>query len=126
MSLIEIFALSVSEIIGDFAFKEFANNGGLAPLLIGFGGYVLVMCFLVISLQGSTILLVNGAWDGMSAAIESTAAYIFLGERFHNYLQYVGLCIIILGIFLLKIPLNRKHAFYIPRINRVNASKNPS
>jgi hypothetical protein len=39
MSLIEITALSLSEIIGDFAFKEFANNGGIAPLLIGIGGY---------------------------------------------------------------------------------------
>ena len=114
MSLLEIFALSLSEIIGDFAFKEFANNGGLAPLLIGVGGYLLVMCFLIISLQGSTILMVNGAWDGMSAVIESLAAYIFLGERFHNYLQYVGLCIIIVGIFLLKIPLNRKYPFHVP------------
>ena len=114
MSLIEIFALSVSEIIGDFAFKEFANNGGLAPLLIGFGGYVLVMCFLVISLQGSTILLVNGAWDGMSAAIEIMAAYIFLGERFHNYLQYVGICMIIGGMMLLKIPWKKAHPFNIP------------
>ena len=116
MSLIEITALSLSEIIGDFAFKEFANNGGIAPLLIGIGGYLLVMCFLIISLQGSTILMVNGAWDGVSALIESIAAYIFLGERFHNYLQYIGLCSIIVGVFLLKIPLNRKHAFYIPGI----------
>jgi len=77
---------------------------------------LLVMCFLIISLQGSTILMVNGAWDGMSAVIESLAAYIFLGEMFHNYLQYIGLCIIIVGIFLLKIPLNRKYPFYIPHI----------
>jgi multidrug transporter EmrE-like cation transporter len=116
MSLLEILALSLSEIIGDFAFKEFANNGGLAPLLIGVGGYLLVMCFLIISLQGSTILMVNGAWDGMSALIESLAAYIFLGERFHNYLQYIGLCSIIVGIFLLKIPLNRKYPFRIPNM----------
>jgi multidrug transporter EmrE-like cation transporter len=43
--------------------------------------------------------MVNGAWDGMSAAIESFAAYIFFGERFHDYLQYIGLCSIIVGIF---------------------------
>ena len=60
--------------------------------------------------------MVNGAWDGMSAVIESLAAYIFLGEMFHNYLQYIGLCIIIVGIFLLKIPLNRKYPFYIPSL----------
>jgi multidrug transporter EmrE-like cation transporter len=77
---------------------------------------LLVMCFLIISLQGSTILMVNGGWDGVSVLIESIAAYIFLGERFHNYLQYVGLCIIIIGIFLLKIPLTRKDAFRIPSL----------
>ena len=60
--------------------------------------------------------MVNGAWDGMSAAIESLAAYIFLGERFNDYLQYVGLCSIIFGIFLLKIPLTRKDAFRIPSL----------
>jgi hypothetical protein len=62
--------------------------------------------------------MVNGAWDCMSAAIESLAAYIFLGERFNNYLQYVGLCSIIFGIFLLKIPLTRKDAFRISSLTQ--------
>jgi multidrug transporter EmrE-like cation transporter len=114
MSLAQIINLSVVEIIGDFAFKEYANNGGILPLSIGIIGYIGVCILLVISLQGSTVLLVNGAWDGMSALIESIAAYTILGERFHNFLQYFGIVFIVVGLYLLKIPLNKKHPFYIP------------
>jgi multidrug transporter EmrE-like cation transporter len=116
MSLQEITMLSVAEIVGDFAFKEYANRGGLTNLLTGVGGYIAVMYYLVVALQGSTILMVNGAWDGISALIESICAYIFLGERFHNYLQYVGLGFIIIGVYLLKIPLKKSHPFYIPKL----------
>jgi hypothetical protein len=36
--------------------------------------------YLIQTLQGSSILLVNGAWDGVSAIIESLAAMFFLNE----------------------------------------------
>ena len=71
MSFQEIMILSIAEIIGDFGFKEFANKGGIASLSIGVGGYMGVMYMLIISLQGSTLLMVNGAWDGVSALLES-------------------------------------------------------
>jgi multidrug transporter EmrE-like cation transporter len=116
MSLPQIVGLTLVEIVGDFAFKEYANNGGLLPLLGGIGGYIGVMIMLVISLQGSTVLMVNGAWDGISAVIESIFAFFILGERFHNYLQYVGLVFICGGLYLLKIPLNKKNPFHIPNI----------
>jgi multidrug transporter EmrE-like cation transporter len=74
------------------------------PFTIGIGGYIGVVYLLIISLQGSTVLMVNGAWDGISTLIESISAYIFLGERFHSYLQYIGLLFIIIGVYLLKIP----------------------
>ena len=69
-------------------------------------------CFL----NGSTVLLVNAAWDAISALIESLAAIIFLGERFSNYFQYIGVFFIIMGLYLLKIPLKKDHPFYIPPI----------
>jgi hypothetical protein len=116
MSLQQVITLSIVEIIGDFALKEFANKGGLLPLSIGIGGYIGVVYFLIVSLQGSTVLLVNGAWDGISALIESVAAYIFLGERFHSHIQYIGLFLIIIGVYLLKIPKNKKFPFHFPKI----------
>jgi len=116
MSFQQIIMLSTVEIIGDFALKEFANNGGILPLSIGVGGYVGVVYCLIVALQNSSILLVNGGWDGTSALIESIAAYIFLGERFHSYVQYIGLILTIVGVYLLKIPKNKKSPFHFPKI----------
>jgi len=104
MSLPQVFALSCVEVIGDFALKEYANKGGLSYLAIGIGGYIGVVGLLITALEGSTVLMVNGAWDGVSTIIESLAAYLILGERFDSYLQYVGLILIIFGLFLLKVP----------------------
>jgi len=116
MSVYQLFGLSAIEIVGDFAFKRYANEGGIVPLIIGVVGYIGVMVMLVISLQDSTVLMVNGGWDGMSAILESICAYVFLGERFVNYLQYVGLMLIVGGLYLLKIPWKKTHAFHIPNI----------
>jgi multidrug transporter EmrE-like cation transporter len=65
-------------------------------------------------LQGSTLLIVNNAWDGISTILGSMFAFFILGERFDNYLQYVGIGFIIIGLFLLRIPLRKKHPFRIP------------
>lgn len=116
MSLPQIIGLSLLEIVGDFAFKEFANKGGLLALTTGIVGYIGVCAMLIVSLQGSTVLLVNGAWDGVSGVIESIAAYVILGERFDNYFQYIGIFLIVCGLFLLKIPLKKDHPFYIPKL----------
>ena len=56
--------------------------------------------------------MVNAAWDGMSALIESVAAFVVLGERFESKSQYVGVVFIILGLYLLKIPLTKKHGLF--------------
>jgi len=117
MSIPQIFALSVTEIVGDFSLKNYANNiGGWEMLALGAISYVMVVILLIVSLQNSTILMVNNAWDGMSTIIESAAAYIILGERFKNYLQYVGILFICIGMYLLKIPWNKDHAFHIHRM----------
>ena len=59
--------------------------------------------------------MVNNAWDGTSSLIESIYAYVVLGERFDNYLQYVCVFSIIIGLYLLKIPLSKTHPFHIPK-----------
>lgn len=116
MSMPQIFTLSIVEIIGDFALKKFANEGGITNLTIGIIGYIGVILLLIISLQGSTILLVNNAWDGMSALIESAAAYFILGERFKHNSQYIGIILIILGMYLLKVPWVKNQLFTPPQI----------
>lgn len=116
MSYFDIGLLTLAEIIGDFGYKEFANNGGVNNFITGTSGYIGVIYFLIRSLQGSQILLVNAAWDGISALIESIAAIIILGERFEDPLKYVGVIFIILGLFFLKIPLFNSKKFIFPKL----------
>lgn len=114
MSVVDIFFLTTTEIIGDYGFKLFANEGGLHNFSLGLAGYIGVVYFLIRSLQGSTILLVNNAWDGMSGLFESAFAFFVLNERLNSIQQYIGIGFIILGLFMLKIPFHRKKDFVFP------------
>jgi len=115
MSLPQIITLSLTEIIGDTALKQYANDKGVQYLGLGIISYIGVVIALIISLQDSTILMVNNAWDGTSSLIESIFAYVVLGERFDNYFQYLGIGCIIIGLYLLKIPISKSHPFHIPK-----------
>ena len=115
MSIPQLFALTCLEVVGDFGLKEYANDKGSLYLGAGITGYVGVVIMLIISLQDSTILLVNNGWDGMSSIFESILAYVILGEQFDNYMQYVGILLIMVGMYLLKIPWKKRHPFHIPK-----------
>jgi multidrug transporter EmrE-like cation transporter len=80
----EISFLIFTEIVGDFGFKKFADKGEITNFLIGTSGYIGVIYFLIHSLQGSQVLMVNAAWHGLSALFESIAAFVILGERFDD------------------------------------------
>jgi hypothetical protein len=114
MSIQELIILSVVEIIGDFSYKQFANHGGIMPFLSGSLSYIGIVYMLIVSLQNSTVLMVNAGWDGVSGIIESICAYIFLGERFTYVSQYFGIVMIMIGLYLLKIPTNKKSRFVFP------------
>ena len=115
MSYLDIGALSLMEIVGDFGYKEFANKGGITNFTTGTVGYIGVIYFLIKSLQGSQILLVNAAWDGFSALIESIAAIIVLGERFDDPWKYFGIFLIVTGLFFLRMPVVNEHKFIFPK-----------
>ena len=115
MSYIDVGGLCLTEIIGDFGLKEFANKGGIKNFATGIVGYIGVVYFLIVSLQGSTVLLVNAAWDGLSTIIESLAAIIILKERFDDPMKYLGVFFIILGLYFLKLPVVNEHKFIFPK-----------
>jgi len=56
MSYQDIGALILTEIVGDFGFQKFANEGGVSSFAVGVSGYLGVVYFLIRSLQGSQIL----------------------------------------------------------------------
>ena len=101
-NLINLFLLSVVEIYGDFSLQKYVVNDSKNSLLFGIVGYIAVVYFLIQSLKEAPILYVNGMWDGFSAILESFSAYMFLGQRFKHNIQYVGLIMIIIGLFFLK------------------------
>ena len=95
--------------------KKFADNGGLTNFTVGAIGYIGVIYFLIRSLQGSQVLIVNAAWDGLSALLESIAAIVILGERFDDPWKYFGIVLIILGLFFLKLPILNTKKFVFPQ-----------
>jgi len=114
MSLVEIFGLTVSQIVGDVNLKEFANKGGIQSFVLGSVGYVAVATMMIVSLQNSSILVVNNAWNGLNSILENLIAYFYLGERFKSIWQYIGILFIIFGIYLLKLPLVKNIPFHFP------------
>ena len=116
MSLPQLAALTAVEIVGDYGLKEYANGRGWGYLATGMVGYLGVVVLLIVNLQGSSILLVNNAWDGMSSLAESLFAYVVLGERFDHWFQYVGVIMILVGLALLKIPWAKHRPFRLPKI----------
>lgn len=114
MSYHDIIPLCLAEIVGDFGYKLFANEGGIKNFTIGSIGYIGVIYYLIRSLQGSKVLLVNAAWDGISALLESFAAIVILGERFDDPWKYFGIVLIIIGMYFLRMPTVKNH-FVFPK-----------
>lgn len=101
IKLINLILLCIVEIFGDFSLEKYTKTNSIKDLTQGIGWYGAVVFFLIRSLRGSSILYINGMWDGISGLIESLAAYFYLGQRFENPIQYFGLGFIIIGMFLL-------------------------
>lgn len=99
--------ISLSEYIGDSNFKLYARSGQLNHLGMGLVAYAIMISFLIKSLARSNLIYTNGMWDGVSAVITTILAYLLLGERLTNIQQWIGIAMIIGGIFALhvgKIP----------------------
>ena len=119
MSYEDLLPLTFASMVGDTGFKYFANQGGYSNFLIGLSGYASVVYFLIRSLQGSSILIVNSAWNGLTEIIENLYAYFILGERLEATIQYVGVFLIAIGIFCLKIPWKRTKTFVFPSLSSI-------
>jgi multidrug transporter EmrE-like cation transporter len=116
MSLAQITGLSLIEIVGDYGVKQFANFGGIKNLGIGIAGYIGVFIMLIVSLQGSQLMMVNVAWDGINGLLTSLFSFFVLGERFNEISQYFGIVLIVAGIFLLKVPISKINPFTWPSL----------
>ena len=83
------------------------RSGQLNHLGMGLVAYAVMISFLIKALSRSNLIYTNGMWDGVSAIITTVLAFLLLGERLSNIQQWIGLVMIICGIFALhtgKIP----------------------
>lgn len=101
MSLLNLTALSIAEIFGDFKFKNYAKTDDFGSLVQGIGCYFVVIYFLIKAFRDGNVIYVNGMWDGLSALVETLAAYYILGERLNSIDQYFGIVLICVGIIVL-------------------------
>ena len=101
MSFYNVFLLSLAEIFGDFQLENYATTDNLVSLSNGILGYAGVVYILIKSLRQRNVLFVNASWDGMSSILETLAAMIFLGETLKTTSEYIGLVLIISGLFFL-------------------------
>jgi multidrug transporter EmrE-like cation transporter len=65
-------------------------------------GYVGVIYCLIKSFKVGNVIYVNGMWDGISTVLEAIAAYLILGDRLNNKMQWAGLGMLIVGIILVR------------------------
>jgi multidrug transporter EmrE-like cation transporter len=96
--------LCLVEVYGDFKFKAYARstNNGLPLFIQGCAGYMGVVYFLIRMLRLKDVIWVNAMWDGGSALIETLFAYFMYGERLKQPVNYAGLGLILLGLFMLR------------------------
>jgi multidrug transporter EmrE-like cation transporter len=100
--------LCLVEVYGDFKFKAYArltptNETENTQLFVqGCLGYMGVIYFLIRMLRLKDVIWVNAMWDGGSALIETLFAYFMYGERLKQPVNYAGLALIVLGLFMLR------------------------
>jgi multidrug transporter EmrE-like cation transporter len=102
-----IIAVSLVEYFGDENLKMFARNGKHKNLVYGIVFYALMMKLMIEALKRANLIYMNGMWDGISTIIGTVFAWWLLHERLNNPMQWLGLLLIILGLFSLntgKIP----------------------
>jgi multidrug transporter EmrE-like cation transporter len=92
--------LTLVELIGDIALRDYSKNGGEASLAVGTASYLGLEAILIAKLKNNKLSIVNGYWDGLSN-IATTCAGLALGESLTT-LQITGLLMISAGLFMLE------------------------
>jgi len=96
-----IILISFIEFFGDSSFKVYARTKNNDYLISGIFWYSLMVYLLITALKFGNVAYVNGMWDSVSCLIETVLAIWLLHETLSNRIQYLGIVLIIAGIFAL-------------------------
>lgn len=93
---------SLVEYFGDSSLKYYARTSELRYLFFGTNFYLIIVGLLVYILKYVNVSYMNLAWDGSSAILETLLAFLIMGERLNNNIQYLGAVFIVIGMFCLN------------------------
>lgn len=96
---VQIWIITMTELIGDINLKTFATTNLHFHLFAGIFLYVILALELGVGFQTMGLGWLNGAWDGTSTLVSVLAGYA-MGEKLSGQ-QYLGLGLIIAGLYLL-------------------------
>ena len=100
MSLLHVFAMSCAEIYGNTNFKLFTESNHRSHLFQGVLGYMGVMYFLIKALMTGGLMYVSIIWEAMITVLGAIVAYFYFNERFEHWLQYFGVVLALIAMFL--------------------------
>ena len=96
---VQIWIITMTELLGDLNLKTFATTNTLFNFYAGALLYLILALQLAVGFQTMGIGWLNGAWDGTSTLV-SVLAGRAMGEKLTGQ-QYLGLGLIIAGLYLL-------------------------
>jgi multidrug transporter EmrE-like cation transporter len=99
-ALTSVALMTLSEIWGNVHIKMFTKTNSSHHLAAGILGYVGVLFFLVKSLSVGSLLWVSAMWEGMIVVLGSFVAVFVLGENFTSPIQWVGVGLGVVSMFL--------------------------
>lgn len=103
MALYTVGMMSISEILGNTSLKHFASSGEHHHLAGGLAAYGFVLYFLVKSFTFGNLLYVSAMWEGMITVLSSLFAIFVLGERFNHWIQYAGILVGLLAVYMVHL-----------------------
>jgi len=96
---VQIWIITLTELVGDLNLKTFATTNLYFHFYAGVFLYFILALELAVGFQTMGLGWLNGAWDGTSTVV-SVLAGRAMGEQLTSQ-QYLGLALIISGLYLL-------------------------
>ena len=96
---VQIWIITMTELLGDLNLKTFATTNIFFNLYAGIFMYLILALQLAVGFQTMGLGWLNGAWDGTSTLVSVLAGWA-MGEKLSGQ-QYLGLGLIIAGLYLL-------------------------
>jgi multidrug transporter EmrE-like cation transporter len=91
MTLLFVLAMTSAELFGNAHLKWFSDNGKHHHLGLGILAWAVVLYFLVKTLENSDMMWTCIMWEAMIVIGGAIVAYVFFGEKFTHWIQWLGL-----------------------------------